>query len=67
MRNINKYCELSKEEYKRKIKEYVKKNQVDFNDVYKYISSYPKIVYKNIFEGVYEWAGFQNIKMNGRK
>lgn len=48
---INKYSELSGEEYKRKLREYVNKAGVNFNVVKKYISLFPNVVYKNIYEG----------------
>ena len=48
---INKYSELSGDEYRNKLKEYISKNKIDFKEVRKYISFYPRIVYKNIFEG----------------
>ncbi len=48
---IDKYSELSGDEYKRKLKEYVKKVGINFDIVKKYISLYPNVVYKNIYEG----------------
>ena len=48
---IKKYSEIKGEEYKRTLLRYIKEKGVDFNDVKKYISLYPKIVYKNIYEG----------------
>ncbi len=48
---IKLYSEIKGEEYKKRLKEYIEENEVDFNDVKKYISLYPKIVYKNIYEG----------------
>ena len=48
---IDKYSELSKEEYKNKLKEYVNKVGIDFKIVKKYISLFPNVVYKNIYEG----------------
>lgn len=48
---IDKYSELSGDEYKRKLSEYVKKVGINFDIVKKYISLYPNVVYKNIYEG----------------
>lgn len=48
---IDKYSELSGDEYKRKLREYVKKVGINFDIVKKYISLYPNVVYKNIYEG----------------
>lgn len=47
---IKKYSEIKGDEYQRKLKRFIERNSVDFNDVKKYISLYPKIVYKNIYE-----------------
>ncbi len=48
---IDKYSEISGEEYKLKLKEYIKENQINFTIVKEYISLYPSIVYKNIYDG----------------
>ncbi len=48
---IDKYSELSGEEYKRKLKEYVNNVDINFNVVKDYISLFPAVVYKNIYEG----------------
>ena len=48
---IDKYSELNGDEYKWKLKEYVKKVNIDFDIVKKYISLFPNVVYKNIYEG----------------
>jgi len=48
---IDKYSELSGEEYKRKLKEYVNNVDINFNVVKEYISLFPAVVYKNIYEG----------------
>ena len=48
---IDKYSELSGEEYKRKLKEYVNNVGINFNVVKEYISLFPAVVYKNIYEG----------------
>ncbi len=51
MVDINKYCELNDEEYRNKLKEFIKETNVNFYYVKKYISKYPLVVYKNIYEG----------------
>ena len=51
MQNIDKYSELNGEELNKKLKEYVKKTNVDFNIVKNIISLYPDRVYKNIYNG----------------
>lgn len=51
MSNIDKYSEIKGEELKKKLKEFVFKTKVDFNEVKKYISMYPDRVYRNIYEG----------------
>ncbi len=48
---IDKYSGLSGDELKMKLKDFVKKLNVDFNEVKKYISLYPDKTYKNIYEG----------------
>lgn len=48
---IDKYSELSGEEYKNKLREYVNNVDINFNIVKKYISLFPAVVYKNIYEG----------------
>ena len=49
--NIDQYSEIQGDEYKNKLKEFVKKTKVDFNEVKKYISLYPAKTYKNIYDG----------------
>lgn len=51
MKDINKYSELEGEEYKSKLRDFIIKTNVNFNCVKEYISLYPPIVYKNIYEG----------------
>lgn len=51
MKDIHKYSEIKGEEYKFKLKKFVDKTNVNYECVKKYISSYPPIVYKNIYEG----------------
>ena len=48
---IDKYSELSGEEYKNKLREYVNNVDINFNVVKEYISLFPAVVYKNIYEG----------------
>lgn len=51
MSNIDQYSEIQGIEYKNKLKEFVKKTKVDFNEVKKYLSLYPAKTYKNIYDG----------------
>lgn len=51
MMDIDKYCELSKDELQRKLKAFVKEKSINFNKVKEYLSLYPCKVYKNIYEG----------------
>lgn len=51
MQNIDKYSELYGDELNNKLKDYVKKTNVDFNIVKEIISLYPDRVYKNIYNG----------------
>ena len=48
---IDKYSELSGLEYRNKLREYVSKVGINFIIVKGYISLFPAIVYKNIYEG----------------
>ncbi len=48
---IDKYSELSGIEYQNKLREYVNKVGIDFNKVKVYISLFPTVIYKNIYEG----------------
>ena len=48
---IDKYSEISGEEYKRKLREYVNMVGLNFIIVKEYISFFPNVVYKNIYEG----------------
>jgi len=48
---IDKYSELSGIEYQNKLREYVNNVGIDFDKVKEYISLYPAVVYKNIYEG----------------
>lgn len=51
MSTIDKYSELSGEELKRKLREFVTIIGVDFEQVKKYISLFPDRVYRNIYQG----------------
>ena len=48
---IDKYSEISGEEYKRKLREYVNMVGINFIIVKEFISFFPNVVYKNIYEG----------------
>ena len=48
---IDKYSEISGKEYKKKLREYVNKLGINFKVVKEYISLFPNVVYKNIYEG----------------
>ena len=51
MSTIDKYNELEEEEYKEKLKRFVKAMNVDFSIVKQYISVFPDCVYRNIYQG----------------
>lgn len=51
MSSIDKYSELSEEELRNKLREFVKLINVDFMKVKKYISLFPDRVFKNIYQG----------------
>lgn len=51
MSGIDRYSELSGEEYKEKLMKYVETNKVDFDQVKKYLPLYPDRAYRNIYEG----------------
>lgn len=51
MQNIDKYSELTGDELKTKLKEYVDMTHVDFDLVKQLIGLYPDRVYKNIYNG----------------
>lgn len=51
MTTIDQYSEIKDDEYKNKLKEFVKKTKVNFNEVKKYLSLYPAKTYKNIYDG----------------
>lgn len=51
MLNIDKYSELDEEDLKQKLKDFVKKTNVDFSIVKSIINLYPDRIYKNIYNG----------------
>ncbi len=51
MNVIDKYSEISFDEIKKKIKEYVKENSIDFSQVREYLPLYPDRVYRNLYNG----------------
>ena len=51
MSGIDRYSELSGEEYKEKLKKYVETNKVDFDQVKKYLPLYQDRTYRNLYEG----------------
>ncbi len=51
MIDIDKYSELSLNEFKSKLKEYVKKKNLKFNLIKEYLPLFPDKVYKNIYNG----------------
>lgn len=51
MSSIDKYSELSGEEFEKKLKEFVRAANVDFMKVKEYISLFPDRVFRNIYQG----------------
>lgn len=51
MSSIDKYSELSGEEFEKKMKEFVRAVNVDFMKVKEYISLFPDRVFRNIYQG----------------
>lgn len=51
MTTIDRYSELTGDEFKSKLNDYVEKEEIDFSLVKKYISLFPDRVYKNIYQG----------------
>lgn len=51
MTDIDRYSELSIDELKSKLKEYVDKKNLNFNLIKKYLPLFPDKVYKNIYNG----------------
>lgn len=48
---IDQYSEIQGNEYKRKLKDFVNKTKVDYNEVKKHLPLYPAKTYKNIYDG----------------
>ena len=51
MSNMDKYSEVSGDEFVTKIKVFIETVEVDFEQVKKYISLFPDRVYRNIYQG----------------
>ena len=51
MSMIDKYSEISGQEFASKLKDFVSSVGVDFSVVKQYLSLYPDKVYRNIYEG----------------
>ena len=51
MSTIDKYCEVSGDEFNSKIENFIILANVDFKQVKKYISLFPDKVYRNIYQG----------------
>ena len=51
MSSIDKYSDLSGEEFEKKLKEFVRAVNVDFMKVKEYISLFPDRVFRNIYQG----------------
>ena len=51
MSTIDKYSEISGNEFSKRLREFVAMAGVNFELVKKYISLYPDRVYKNIYQG----------------
>ena len=51
MTTIDQYSEIQGNEYKNKLKEFINKTKVNFNEVKKYLPLYPAKTYKNIYDG----------------
>lgn len=51
MSNIDKYSEVSGKEFATKIKTFIDRVEVDFEQVKKYLSLFPDKVYRNIYQG----------------
>lgn len=51
MSNIDKYSEVSGNEFAAKIKAFIDRVEVDFEQVKKYLSLFPDKVYRNIYQG----------------
>lgn len=51
MSTVDRYSEIRGEEFSEKIKEFIVRVGVDFEQVKKYISLFPDRVYRNIYQG----------------
>ena len=51
MCTIDKYSEVNGDEFTAKMREFIRKAEVDFEQVKKYISMFPDRVYRNIYQG----------------
>lgn len=51
MSTIDKYSEVNGDEFTVKMREFIRKAEVDFEQVKKYISMFPDRVYRNIYQG----------------
>ena len=51
MTTIDRYSELTGDEFKNKLSDYVEKEKIDFSLVKEYLSLFPDSVYKNIYQG----------------
>uniref|UniRef100_UPI004055D08C hypothetical protein n=1 Tax=Agathobacter sp. TaxID=2021311 RepID=UPI004055D08C len=51
MSTIDKYSEVNGDEFTAKMREFIRKAEVDFEQVKKYISMFPDRVYRNIYQG----------------
>lgn len=51
MCTIDKYSEVNGDEFTVKMREFIRKAEVDFEQVKKYISMFPDRVYRNIYQG----------------
>lgn len=51
MCTIDKYSEVNGDEFTAKMQEFIRKAEVDFEQVKKYISMFPDRVYRNIYQG----------------
>ena len=51
MTNIDKYSEITLDEQKKKLNDYVTNNNLNFEIIKEYLPLYPDRVYKNIYNG----------------
>ena len=50
MTTIDRYSELTGDEFKNKLNNYVEKEEIDFSLVKKYLSLFPNRTYRNLYE-----------------